>query len=197
MLDATLAPGLLLATLAVWLILPLLPAILIYRLFPNTVVALQGPLQGLTLSAGGAFAAYVVVLLVSAAAVYQIIGTIRHPPTTTWALKAGLQVQDENGRSVPTPKDDVTVSLDPSPVTVSGDSFRANIKREPSGWPTIRVEVDGYGAKTFVLDPDRLSFAVDENRYLVEIKEPLVIRRPAPVSAGDPAAFETAEAVSP
>lgn len=196
MSDATLAPLLLLATLAVWLLLPLLPAILIYRLFPNTVVALQGPFQGLTLSAGGAFAAYIVVVLLAFFAVRDIISAIRHPPNTTWALEAALQVEDENGRSVPTPQDGVTVSLDPAPVNVSGETFRANIKREPAGWPTIRVQVDGYGAKTFVLDPDRLNFSVDESRYVLRVKEPLVIRRPAPVVAGDPSAFETA-AVQP
>jgi hypothetical protein len=37
---------------------PLIPAILIYRLFPETKVSVPGPLAGLTLRAGGAFAAY-------------------------------------------------------------------------------------------------------------------------------------------
>jgi hypothetical protein len=44
-------------------LLPLIPAVIIFRLFPSTEVGLEGPLQGLTINATGAFAAYVVTVL--------------------------------------------------------------------------------------------------------------------------------------
>lgn len=43
-----------------YVLLPLIPAILIFKLFPDTKVALSGPLQHFTLNTTGAFAAYVV-----------------------------------------------------------------------------------------------------------------------------------------
>lgn len=44
-----------------WVTAPLLPAILIYSLFPNSTVAVSGPLANLTVRATGAFAGYLVV----------------------------------------------------------------------------------------------------------------------------------------
>jgi hypothetical protein len=43
-----------------YVLLPLIPAVIIFWLFPSTQVGLKGPLQGLTINATGAFAAYVV-----------------------------------------------------------------------------------------------------------------------------------------
>ena len=38
----------------IWVLLPLAPAVLIYWLFPNTPVAVSGPLSGLTVRTGSA-----------------------------------------------------------------------------------------------------------------------------------------------
>jgi hypothetical protein len=58
--------------LLVWVLLPLLPAILIYWLFPDTKVTASGPLAELTVAASGAFAAFLIVLVVIAPFVYSI-----------------------------------------------------------------------------------------------------------------------------
>jgi hypothetical protein len=50
--------------LMLWVLLPLIPAVLIYRLFPDTPIGISGILQGLKINAGGAFAGYLIVLLV-------------------------------------------------------------------------------------------------------------------------------------
>jgi hypothetical protein len=49
--------------LTIWVALPLLPAVLIYRLFPNAPLVVTGPLAGLTIKTGGAFAAYLLIFL--------------------------------------------------------------------------------------------------------------------------------------
>jgi hypothetical protein len=46
-----------------YVLLPLAPAVLIFRLFPDSKVTVEGPLQNLTINATGAFAAYVVTVL--------------------------------------------------------------------------------------------------------------------------------------
>ena len=56
--DLTVVYSFLLYTL--YICLPLIPAIVIFRLFPDTKVAVSGPLQNFTVNATGAFAAYVV-----------------------------------------------------------------------------------------------------------------------------------------
>jgi hypothetical protein len=65
-----------------YVLLPLIPAILIFRLFPETKVAVAGPLQNLTLNATGAFAAYVVTVALGFVLVQsveaQIISTRRY-----------------------------------------------------------------------------------------------------------------------
>ena len=48
---------------ALYVCLPLVPAILIFWLFPDSKVAVSGPLQNFTVNATGAFAAYVVTVL--------------------------------------------------------------------------------------------------------------------------------------
>jgi len=46
-----------------YVLLPLVPAILIFKMFPETSVAVSGPLQNLKFNATGAFAAYVVTVV--------------------------------------------------------------------------------------------------------------------------------------
>lgn len=46
-----------------YVLLPLVPAILTFKLFPDTAVIITGPLQGLKVNATGAFAAYVVTVV--------------------------------------------------------------------------------------------------------------------------------------
>jgi hypothetical protein len=66
-----------------YVLLPLIPAILIFRLFPETKVAVSGPLQNLTVKTTGAFAAYVVTALLGFFLVRQVEAQIvssRHYP---------------------------------------------------------------------------------------------------------------------
>ena len=73
-----------------YLLLPLLPSILIYKIFPKTQVAISGPLSGLTINASGAFAAYLIVVLLAYSPVkkiYEMIGDLTHP---TWTVRGTL-----------------------------------------------------------------------------------------------------------
>jgi hypothetical protein len=53
--------------LAAVLLIPLIPAFLIFKLLPGSSVTASGPLQGLTVNMSGAFAGYVVLLLIAIA----------------------------------------------------------------------------------------------------------------------------------
>jgi len=56
----------------VFVLLPLVPAVLIFWLFPDEKVAVTGPLEGLTINATGAFAAYIITGLLGFFIVRQI-----------------------------------------------------------------------------------------------------------------------------
>lgn len=188
---------LLMATFALWISLPLLPAVLIYRLFPDTPVTLSGPFQKLTISAGGAFAAYFLTLLASLYLIRPIASAVRNPPNSQWVLTGTLKVDDEHGKEQPVPQTGIIVSAIPEPVRVSGDRIEADIWRtKTQGWPMIRVDVPGYGAKTFSLDPSVMNFDVDQDNYRIALNEPLIVRRASTLQAGDPAALEKINAVT-
>ena len=61
-----------------WVLLPLVPSVLIYRLFPNTAVAVSGPLANLTIRASGAFAAYLIIFVFT----YPLIQTTKESKCT-------------------------------------------------------------------------------------------------------------------
>jgi hypothetical protein len=48
------------AVWALWMLLPMVPAVLIFRMFPDAKAFVRGPLQGLSFTASGAFAGWVV-----------------------------------------------------------------------------------------------------------------------------------------
>ena len=72
----------------IWVLLPLAPAVLIYWLFPNTPVAVSGPLSGLTVRTGGAFGAYLVVLLLTYGQLRTINQSIAMLDSQFWTSKA-------------------------------------------------------------------------------------------------------------
>src|ERR1700690_2317258 len=85
---------------ALWVLLPLAPSVLIYLIFPNTQVAASGPLAGLTIKASGAFAAYLIVLLVSALPVRSIQGLIEGSSNGYWRVNVPVQYRQGVDRGI-------------------------------------------------------------------------------------------------
>src|SRR5215471_8392044 len=81
----------------IWVLLPLAPAVLIYWLFPNTPVAVSGPLSGLTVRTGGAFGAYLVVLLLT----YGQLRTINQSIALIDKYEIRLRIVQETDGSLP------------------------------------------------------------------------------------------------
>src|SRR4051794_12702255 len=86
---------------ALWVLLPLIPAILIFKLFHDTAVKITGQLLGLTISAGGAFAGYLVVLLVTQSwseKSQELVRSWNPPPH--WEVTAEIKLLDSNQKPV-------------------------------------------------------------------------------------------------
>ena len=86
-----------------WVLLPLAPAVLIYWLFPNTPVAVSGPLSGLTVRAGGAFGAYLVVLLLTYGQLRTINQSIAMLESQFWNVRDTVQLVDSKARPIDSP----------------------------------------------------------------------------------------------
>jgi hypothetical protein len=86
-----------------WVLLPLAPAVLIYWLFPNTPVTVSGPLSGLTVRAGGAFGAYLVVLLLTYGQLRTINQSISMLESQFWNVKGTVQLIDSKARPIDSP----------------------------------------------------------------------------------------------
>lgn len=86
-----------------WVLLPLAPAVLIYWLFPNTPVAVSGPLSGLTVRTGGAFGAYLVVLLLTYGQLRTINQSIAMLDSQFWNVKGTVQLIDSKARPIDSP----------------------------------------------------------------------------------------------
>ena len=84
-----------------YVLLPLGPTILIYRLFPSTTVCLSGPLSNLTLNATGAFAAYIVTVLLGFWLVSDIVTTMRNREVTRWWVVGKVVLKDSEGNVLP------------------------------------------------------------------------------------------------
>jgi hypothetical protein len=154
-------------------------------LFPETVVNLGGPFQGLKLNAGGAFAAYFVTLLASVFAVNTVNERIHELDKSYWHLSATITVVDERGKTAVLPQTGVTVSFkDPSTLDVIGDQLTAMVPRQEGRWPEVRIEVPGVGGQTFNLNQDQINFRAEDSDHSLRVLEPLVIRRPPTVGFG-------------
>jgi hypothetical protein len=136
--------------LTLWVLLPLIPAVLIYRLFPDTPISVTGILQGLKINAGGAFAGYLIVLLVIkpwVAEAYNDVGGFLHP---AWTITGSLRLIDKHG-AVAHPGETffqkIGISTQPEMNSFADPTFTITIPEGPRGIPKIFLVVPDYGVK--------------------------------------------------
>jgi hypothetical protein len=162
--------------LVLWVILPLFPAVLIYWLFPNAAAFANGKLAGFTIKAGGAFAAYLIVLLVVKPLAdresTQAIAYL-HP---AWTIKGALRVIDKNG-AVSHPGETffqkINIKTEPPINSFADPTFTIAVPEGPNGIPNVYLFIPDY-SKTVLL---RLTNIDQINKTAgilgeVEIQEP-------------------------
>jgi hypothetical protein len=164
-----------------WVIIPLIPAVLIYRLFPNTAVAVSGPFANLTVKAGGAFAAYLVVF----AATLPLVNTMRDSALSTqhqfWTLKGQVRLFDAEGKEIKSSELLKKLSLTTVPNAHAFDLHRMTVKVvEGEGeLPLITLRIDKFGEET--IDLRDASFQKMKNYFsgVIELAQPIQIREVA------------------
>jgi hypothetical protein len=163
----------------IWVILPLIPAVIIYRLFPNTTVAVNGPLANLTVRASGAFAAYLIVF----AATYffivkqteEVIVAFQHP---FWTIKGHIELVDKEGKKVTAESllDKMRVRTDPDQFKVQSYRVQLNIPEIQGGdLPGVIFEIPAWGRQEIDLR-SASEVSIDRFHKVIELKNPIMIK---------------------
>jgi hypothetical protein len=180
-----------LGLLTVWVSLPLFPAILIYWLFPQTKVAVRGPLSNLTFKSTGAFAAYMLVFAAITLFVKSIGDEIsshqklseRQSEKQYWTVEIPVELQDADAKKI----DDTnailsylkTLQVETTPLQYSIGTSKITLRLVPldhGELPLITFKLSKFREEN--IDLSRLELAKDTkpDLYWIGVKQPITIR---------------------
>ena len=178
--------SLLLVTL--YLLLPLVPSLVIYKRFPNTSVRVSGPLSKLKVNASGAFAAYMVVVLLGFGMMKKVDGYIAAMVTPTWEVSAQIEFRDGAGKRIRDPHSiirDLKVQVDPPLDQRNYPEVKMRLPLvKPDYWPTLVLHVPGFEQQSIKLDRTA-DFERNWLRGSMALKQ-TVIFAPIPVVTDEP-----------
>jgi hypothetical protein len=142
---------------ALYVLLPLVPAILIYSIFPNTKVGISGPLGGLSMKAGGAFAAYVITVLLGSFLIIKTHEIIGGSVSHTWSVKATIELHDNEDNVITSEKANdllanLEVQTDPELITVKHEMVKMELPAKEDTLPTIFLSIPKFGDQTIDLE---------------------------------------------
>jgi hypothetical protein len=163
-----------------YLLLPLIPAVIIYRLFPDTKVAVSGPLANLTLKASGAFAAYVVTVALGAFLVMDTHKIISGSTTPVWTIRAQVELLDRNGKKLEDQSSlqFLEVVLNPDIRAREGRYIRLQVPGTAQQYPEylISFKLKQFGERTISLaELQEKQIEVDAYNRVLKIVEPIQI----------------------
>lgn len=178
--------GLYVALFLTWVLVPLIPAWITYRITPDQTLGLRGPFQGLTLNAGGAFAAYLIVLLVALAAFERgsdLVGSLARP---MWILEGNLIVKDHKGAEIrlPTGPSPVRVTFSPEIGSVSGNNINVKLPGNMSDWPLVMFEIPEHGGTTLAFSQLKGDMEIDH------FEKKILLRKPVEIPEAPPGGFK-------
>ena len=162
-----------------WLLVPLVPAWITYLITPGQRIGLKGPLNELTVRAGGAFAAYLILLVLAYPLVIEggmsVVGSMAVTPV--WTIRANVVAIGPNGEQVDMPENvqAMTVSFKPDIHKIGKKHITVRMPYDPDDWPLLTVTIPEYGGAE--VDLSRLPGArVDRFKKVVEYDTPIAIR---------------------
>jgi len=164
-----------------WVLLPLAPAVLIYWLFPNTPVAVSGPLSGLTVRTGGAFGAYLVVLLLTYGQLRTINQSIAMLDSQFWNVKGTVQLVDSKARTIDSPDllQKLVVVTKPEAHLIDKYEIKLRIVQEADGsLPITVIKIPEFGEHRIMW----ASGHKDEFKRTIDFTAPLKIQQESSTS---------------
>ncbi len=148
---------------AIYLLLPIIPTVLIFKLLPDEKVAISGPLQKLTINASGAFAAYIITLLLGVPIIGKASQSIddlskiaseaarlemaQKQRAVTWNVTVPIKFTDTDGTTplqLPTMESMYVLSR-PSPYHPGSSIMYVDVPiAQPGKWPTLMFNMSGF-----------------------------------------------------
>lgn len=166
-------------TLLMSVCIPLVPAVVIYRLFPDTKVGLSGPLQGLTVKAGGAFAAYIITLIVVFPFINKMYDTVGGFAKPYWTITAPIILYDVDGKQIKPPQGiPIEVLFVPKIHNVTSNMVTVKIPGyDPKENTTLTIQIEDFGSKDINLGELHDEDNIDGYEKILRIKKPVIIQQ--------------------
>jgi len=171
------------------LLLPLLPAFILFRFLPGSA-DVEGPFKGLTIKLGGAFAGYIVAVLLS----WQVAKSLLAPTwSDNWTVVAQVKL-DGSPTGGPNVSDSLVLVHPPTPDLDSEGRLQmmVAIPRVHSGAidiPRLIVACEGYETANVPLDPDSMHLgayggkdyqvAFNSKKHQIIVRQPIVLVKAA------------------
>lgn len=162
-----------------WITLPVIPAWLTFRITPNQSLGLNGPLQGLTLQATGAFAAYLVVLLTitlfASSIGYSIMG--RAIADSTWTIHGRVKLENAEGATANSPPnlEKFAIRIAPTPNVIDQFNLSLKIPIADNRRPVIYVDIPDWGGGRVSLEDPSL-YEEDRLNRTIKLKGVVILR---------------------
>jgi hypothetical protein len=173
-----------------WVILPMLPSIVIYKMFPKTKVTAQGTISNWKVRAGGAFAAYIVVVLLgygpfeSTQRIINVIGNCG------WIVHGQVVLKDTNNQQVRGNNllKALQVTMIPDVITKLNQVVEVQIPPQGTEIPhySLAFSIPEFGEET--IDLQHLPKEAEINAYKrrIDLKDIVVDQFPAPPATPTP-----------
>lgn len=167
-----------------WILLPLIPSVLIYRIFPDTKTTAEGQVSNWKIKAGGAFGAYLAVLMAGYFLVDRAQLKTMAAESSVWRLKVDVQLQDQDGKPIRSPSllDQLEVCMDPDIIQKKGRGYvDIAIPVEGDAPPSrlaMMFTIREFGQADIHLGRESSTRVIDPKRRL--ITESIVIQQETP-----------------
>jgi hypothetical protein len=174
-----------------YVLVPLIPSVLIYKVFPKTKVTLSGPLSHLTLKASGAFAAYVIIIILCYSPVQHSEDLIAGLAYPTWTVTASVTLLDSANHVVPHPEimlGGLKVITTPELAKTSGNEVVLSVPGITDPMRSIAIILPDWGQTTINLQQlNKDKIKVDNFHKHLDIGEIEIaqIRLPSKAYAGN------------
>ena len=180
------------ALYVLYVLLPMIPAVVIYKLFPDTKIAANGKLSSWDIKTTGAFAGYVITVILGYFLVQNTQQLIAQMNNTYWDIKAKVELQNEDGTPYKERRtnqgiiETLRVVIDPDVVRINADFIHLTIPGHQSDWKDtdVKFEIPGYGYKTVNLQEISKNADFDPYTLTSELAEPIVIMVDKQVTEG-------------
>lgn len=173
------------ALYALYVLLPIIPAALIYKWFPDSAVRASGTLSNFKINSSGAFAAYIVTVLLGyflISSTQERIGHLESHIAPTWTLKGVIELRDQNGKTITEPSllRQVDVSVKPEIFTNANGNIHLLLPGTETGnLPQLLVSLNvlGFGSETINLTMlDHYEVKVDNTKKVISFLKPIVVK---------------------